>query len=318
MKIIFATALALLGSTLSVAQTDSISVRSEISFTIDNDILFFLDRYYTAGHEFSYRRLLTSDHRLAQWLDHKKQPSKVIVSYQLGNKIFTPKKVRFVNTINMDRPYAGYMYGDFSIQRLKGLATVSNFTTEVGLIGEMTGLGQLQAWWHERTGFQEPRGWDSQIANEVVINVSYQYQKSIPLGKEIDLVSSSEIVAGTGSNKLSQDISFRLIDFSPLTQSVFSNSLLGFEGSAISEEVFIFFGCGVDYIISNIFLEGSLFTDNPSPFTVEATPWVMRRNFGIMYARNHGAFSINFINIGKEMIGGLRHNYMSFAFSVRF
>lgn len=300
----------------SCAQEDSLSYSNEISLTIDNDIFFFIDRYYSAGHEITYRRLLRKEQFLARWFDGGNQSSKWIASFGIGNKIFTPKKVRFVNPINMDRPYAGFVYGSISLSHLKGQSSISSLSLETGLVGEMTGLGQLQAWWHERTGFQEPRGWDSQIANEVIFNMQYQLQKGIKIARQLDLVSTSKLSAGTGSNKISQDFTLRVFKFNPLTRSVFSKSFLVNDDMS-NEEFFIFFGGGFDYVLSNIFLEGSLF-DNPSPFTVEATTGILRGNVGLMYACNRGSFSLLLNNVGKEMLNGSRHNYMSFVFSHKF
>jgi lipid A 3-O-deacylase len=299
-----------------LSQEDSVTNSNEISITIDNDIFFFIDRYYSAGHEITYRTLLSKEQFLARWFDRGNQSSKWIASFGIGNKIFTPKKVRFVNPVNMDRPYAGYVYGSISLTHLKGQSSISSLSLETGLVGEKTGLGQLQTWWHEKTGFQEPRGWDSQIANEIIFNMQYKFQRGINITREVDLVSTSVLTAGTGSNKVSQDFALRLFRFKPLTRSVFSNSLLGNDASS-TKELFIFLGGGVDYVFYNIFLEGSLF-DKPSPFTVESTPWVIRGNIGIMYTRNRGSFSVCFNNVGREMLNGLRHNYMRFNFSHRF
>ena len=294
------------------------NLKNEVSLTIDNDILFFIDWYYTAGHELAYRKLLSEQSNLVKRFNQKHVNSKVISSINFGNKIFTPKKTKFANTLNMDRPYAGYTYLDYSISRLKGLSSIVNIEFELGLVGKATGLGQVQQWWHKQVGYEAPRGWESQIANELIFNISYQLQKSIKISPDFDLVSNTGFVAGTGMNKINQDLTVRLIDFSPLTQSVFSNSLLGNEGDLIKEEVFLFFGCGVDYVVSNIFLEGSLFNGNPSPFTVDANNWLFRKNFGIMYAKKRGSFAFSVISLGKEMEKGKKHSYASIRFSQRF
>ncbi len=305
-------------SGFSFSKADTLkTLTSEISLTIDNDIPFFIDWYYTAGHELAYRKLLSNENSLVKWFNRKNVSSKSIITLKFGNKLFTPRKTKFVNTINMDRPYAGYSYLDFSISRLRKLSVVTSLEFEVGWVGEANGLGHVQQWWHKQVGYEAPRGWDSQIANELIFNLNYQFQKSIRISNEVDIVSNTGLFAGTGSNKVSQDLTIRLIDFSPLTQSVFSNSLLGFEGDRDEEEVFLFFGWGIDYIVSNIFLEGSLFNKNPSSFTVDANPWLFRKNFGIMYAKNRGSFAFSIINMGKEMEKGLRHNYASLRFSLR-
>ncbi len=306
-------------SCFSFSRADTLkTLTNEIGLTVDNDIFFFIDWYYTAGHELAYRKLLNNEKSLVKWFNRKNISSKVISSVKFGNKIFTPKKTKFVNTQNMDRPYAGYTYVDYSISRLRKLSSISSLEVELGLVGRATGLGQVQQWWHKQVGYEEPRGWDSQISNEVVFNINYQFQKGVKISNDVDLVSNTGLFVGTASNKMSQDLTIRLVDFSPLTQSVFSNSLLGYDGDRDKEEVFLFFGCGVDYVVSNIFLEGSLFNDNPSPFTVDANSWLFRRNFGIMYARKRGSFALSIINMGKEMKEGIRHSYVSLRFSQRF
>ncbi len=303
----------------SFSKVDSLMIlKNEISLTVDNDIFFFVDWYYTAGHELAYRKLLSNETNLVKRFNRNGISSKVISSLKFGNKIFTPRKTKFVNTINMDRPYAGYTYLDFSISRLRKLSTVTSLEFELGLVGKATGLGQVQQWWHKQVGYNAPRGWDSQISNELVFNLNYQFQKSIKILNDFDLVSNTGLFTGTGSNKISQDLTIRLIDFSPLTQSLFSNSLLGYEGDRSKEEVFLFFGCGVDYIVSNIFLEGSLFEGNPSPYTVDANHWLFRRNFGIMYAKKRGSFAFSVMSSGREVEKGIRHSYVSLKFSQRF
>ncbi|MBL7874010.1 MAG: lipid A deacylase LpxR family protein [Cyclobacteriaceae bacterium] len=294
------------------------TVSNEISLTVDNDVLFFSDYYYTAGHELAYRKLQSEQKNLVKWLNRKNISSKVISSIKFGSKIFNPRKTTFVGTLNMDRPYAGYTYLGYSISRLRKRSSVTILEFELGLVGKATRLGQVQQWWHKQIGYDAPRGWDSQISNELIFNIGYQFQRSIKISKEIDLVSSTGLFAGTGSNKISQDITLRLVDFRPLAQSVFSSSLLGYEGDRSKEEVFLFFGCGVDYVVSNIFLDGSLFNSNPSPYTVDSNSWVFKKNFGIMYAKKRGSFAFSIINMGKEMEDGTRHSYASLKFSQRF
>lgn len=291
---------------------------NEITLAIDNDIFLFNDWYYTAGHEISYRRILDSQQYLAKLITQTNTPSKVIVSFNLGTKIFTPKRTQFANPINMDRPYAGFDYGSVSISCLKGQSIVSSLEFELGLIGKASGLGKLQKWWHNQAGFEEPRGWDTQIANEVIFNINYRLQKSIKILEDIDLVSTSGVFVGTGSNKIVQDLTVRLIGFNPITESIFSNNRLAFGGNQEKEEVFIFGGIGIDYVISNIFLEGSLFKNNQSFFTVDAKPWVFRRNFGIMYAKNRGSFALSVNNLAKEVAKGTSHSYVRLSFSLRF
>jgi hypothetical protein len=217
----------------------------------------------------------------------------------------------------MDRPYAGWNYVGFSITRLKGLSTISHLDTELGVVGKISGMGQIQRWWHRQVGYPEPRGWDSQIRDEVVLNINYQVLKSVKIAPELDLVSSSGVYGGTGLNMLSQSFTLRMINMNPLTQSTWFNGRLGYEGHEDKEEVFIFIKYGIDYVITNIFLEGSLF-NNPSPFTVNAQAWVLTKSFGIMHSRNKNSFAFEINSLSREVENGGKHGFARISYALRF
>lgn len=288
------------------AQSPTRAYRQEVSFALDNDVILFIDRYYSAGHHFSYRTLLPSKSSTAR--------NQHLLSVNLGNAIFTSRKIRFANTMNMDRPYAGYYYGALSISRLTNHA-VQSWDAEVGVVGEQTGISQLHTWWHEKTGFQEPRGWRWQIANEVVFNLNYRFQKAYLLAPHLDVVTSSTVSAGTASNKINQQVTFRFARFRPLSQSVFTNSTLAYTSNSTHTEAFFFIGGGADYVISNIFLEGSLFSNNPSQFTVDAATWVFRGQAGFMYSQKRNSFQVVMNGLTREMQRGTAHGYMRLAFA---
>lgn len=304
---------------ISFAQIDSVrNFSRELSLTIDNDILIFNDWYYTAGHELVYRRLAKPDKIISQYFNQRQSsPSKVVIAYKYGNKIFTPQKTSTQLTKEMDRPYAGWNYGGISITRLKGLSTISHLEAQIGVVGQISGMGQVQRWWHKKVGYPEPRGWDAQIKNEVVLNINYQFLKCLKIANEVDLISTSGIYTGTGLNKLSQSFTLRLMNINSLTQSTWFNGRMAYEGKEDKEEVFIFINYGVDYIVSNIFLEGSLF-DNPSPYTVNAETWVRTRSFGIMHSRNRSSFVFEVVNSSMEVAKGDRHGYARLSYTLRF
>jgi lipid A 3-O-deacylase len=306
------------GSHVLFAQPDSVvHYIREVSLTVDNDMLFFRDWYYTAGHELAYRRLVQPDRPIHKLFNQRKTPSKILIAYHYGNKIFTPREITARYTLEMDRPYAGWNYLGFSITRLRGLSTILQLETEVGVVGEMSGMGQIQKWWHKRVGYDVPRGWNSQIKNEIVVNMNYQLLKSFKIANELDLISHTSIHAGTGLNKVGQEFTLRMMSINSLTQSTFFNSRMGLDGEKDTEEIFIFISYGFDYIFSNIFLEGSLF-DNPSPFTVRAKPWLINKGLGIMFSRNRSSFSFEIKNSSQEFANGKQHGFARIAYAVRF
>ncbi len=71
MRVYLSIFLLLIGSVYTTfSQVDSVnSYSSELSLTIDNDILFFNDWYYSAGHELVYRRLVQPERIIHQYFN---------------------------------------------------------------------------------------------------------------------------------------------------------------------------------------------------------------------------------------------------------
>jgi lipid A 3-O-deacylase len=299
--------------------TSAIDLTQEVSLKVDNDIFFLIDWYYTAGHTLSYRRLVQKNSRLFRAHNRNRAtPATVLITYELGNKIFSPKRINTEDIRKMDRPYAGWSYGAFSITGIAKPSCAIQYGAELGVVGKISGMGQLQEWVHRQTGYYRPRGWNSQIRDELVFNLETKWWKSIKLLPHFDLVSLSNIKAGTGENKLSQEFTLRMIDFNPVGHSVFANNRLAGPNVPDVKEVFIFISFGVDYNVTNIFLEGSLFESHQSPFTVQPLRWVMKRRLGIMYSDNRNSLVFDIHHIGPEVFDTDAHNFVRLLYGFRF
>ena len=90
------------------------------------------------------------------------------------------------------------------------------------------------------------------------------------------------------------------------------------KGKARKQEFFLFAGTGINYVLSNIFIEGSLFPNNASPFTVQLEPWVIQNRFGVMFSKHDISWSITFFHLSNEVKAGGSHDYASAALAVRF
>ena len=100
--------LILLISTTGISQE---KFSREISFITDNDLFIssYQDRYYSSGFFLAYK-----------YLSKRKSNSleKRIFKWELGHKMYTPYKSTITNVVNHDRPFAGYFYGSFGIDRV--------------------------------------------------------------------------------------------------------------------------------------------------------------------------------------------------------
>ena len=286
----------------------------ELAITVDNDYPYMTDQYYTAGQDLYYRFLLNSRIPFLPANDS----SKTIFSLHYGNKVFTPQNVDTRDIHFMDRPYCGWNFVNLELQHFKKKNSANFFALQVGVVGSESGMGQLQQWWHEAIKLYSIEGWSSQIPNEVVINTNFSHTHGFALYKHAELVSSSGFVLGTGSNRLSQELTLRLFRFNPLSESSFMNARLSKAPKRNRSEFFLFASFGGDYVMSNIFIEGSLFKNNPSPFTTSINPWLFTQKIGVQYSSARISIGLAMIHLSKETNLVSTHDYASANVAYRF
>jgi lipid A 3-O-deacylase len=292
----------------SLASAQSVRTH-ELGLVVDNDYPYMTDQYYTAGQDLYYRFLLKS---------RNGQPPRSVLSLHYGNKIFTPKNVDTDDPKMMDRPYCGWNFISGELRTLPK-ANVSNlFALQVGIVGRESGMGQLQQWLHQAINLYGIEGWGYQIANETVVNANFSHTRSFTITEHAELVSSSSVWAGTGNNRLSQELTVRLFNFNPITTSSFLNANIASHSTARKHELFLFATLGGDYIFSNIFFEGSLFKNNPSPRTTSINPWLFSQKLGIQYAGNKFSLGISIVHVGRENNLVTPENYASGNVAYRF
>ena len=273
------------------------------------------DQYYTAGLDVSYRLLVRSRIPLL----HTTDSTKTIFSLHGGVKIFTPKNVDTQDTRYMDRPYCGWNFINAELLHFNRKNSANSYALQLGAVGRETGMGQLQQWLHKTINLYSIEGWNSQISNEVVVNVNANHTHAFPIAKGIELVSSSGVWAGTGANRVSQEFTLRVFKFNPLSQSSFMNASLSNGSSGQNKsEFFLYASLGGDYILSNIFIQGSLFHSNPSTYTTSLNPWLFSQKIGIQYSCNRISAGLAVIHLGEETTRVSIHNYANASIAYRF
>ncbi len=308
--------LLLAGSWHCYSQSKNNLPTREFSVITENDVFFFKDYYYSAGQDLVYKKLLSPASSLYKALSNN-DTTKIILTYKAGLKIYTPREISQTEISKMDRPYAAYEYLSIGITRFTKINRGYSFAIDVGLVGKATGLGQFQAWWHKVLQLRTPRGWGYQINNEITVNVNYQRWQALRLTKKIDLVSTSNVYAGTASNRLTQNFTFRFFNFKSLKNSNFTHCFLSSQ-AIVKNEFFLFAGLGADYNASNIFIEGSLFKNNVSPYTLDALPFIFRQQLGLMYTTPTFFYSSTMHHLSREVADGIDHFYASFDIGFRF
>ncbi|OEJ99498.1 lipid A deacylase LpxR family protein [Roseivirga misakiensis] len=284
---------------------------SEFSFTNENDVYLLKDRdkYYSNGLITHFR-----------WVPKafRADTIKKIVDLEFSQKYFTPQDLLLGRVENFDRPYAGLLYGGYSVSTYKEESKRSMIGLEVGLVGPISGAEGFQKWYHETFGFPQPRGWDFQMPNELVFNIKSEFNKQYVLrpGK-LDAVSTTAFSLGTAFTHAFQRLDIRFGKLQPLRNSAFTNALIGSGSENIPKHNYFFFGYGLQYVAQNITINGSVWNDN-APHTETIRPWVRHLRFGWASSSDRATFKVTYNWSSPEIRGNENHAYIGFELQLRF
>jgi lipid A 3-O-deacylase len=150
-----------------------------VSLTLENDAFASSDRHYTQGSFVSY---LSSDNRLPRWTEvtldvfptFGYEPAAKKWGFGLGQEIYTPEDLRTSVLQLDDRPYAGWLFGRFTLQRRGALSprwsVLENFHLDLGMVGPESQAEQTQKEWHG----DDPKGWRHQLKTEPAGALRYE------------------------------------------------------------------------------------------------------------------------------------------------
>lgn len=122
----------------------------------------------------------------------------------IGQDIHTPANINLTTVDSTDRPYAGLLYFNYSRvinQPQKALKFITKFY--VGVIGEISGAGQLQNAIHNFNGSPIAQGWEHQIGNGLILDYELKFQKMLPISwTHLELNTNTVARIGTIHNYL--------------------------------------------------------------------------------------------------------------------
>lgn len=180
----------------------SIQQPNYIRLTYDNDFFTATDKYYTQGINMEVVSPNLSKLPTKHILFH---PDNATVQYGLGLQHygFTPTDIQDASIRYGDRPYAAaIMLQPFTISTNSQQHSRLTSMLSLGVMGKIAGGQWMQETIHRNLDNAMPRGWQYQIANDVVLNYRLYYEKRLLHVNNILEVSATGLAdAGTLDSK---------------------------------------------------------------------------------------------------------------------
>jgi lipid A 3-O-deacylase len=259
--------LALAGQGSARAEADLYSI------TWDNDALVGTDNGYTAGVYFSWFDTSKNSKPGIGWLAGTMawslpNGSKTLATGNvktIGQTMMTPDDIELEDPPEDDLPYAGLLYYSETYVERTSVGYSDKISVTIGVVGEYSFAEDTQKTIHDMIGSAEPRGWDTQIDDEIVFQFSrgrvWQSWKSAS-GRQ-DFLLGANVTLGTLSSSAGTSIMWRYGE--QLDQSYGTTMLAsGRSTNPVATETgwYWFAGAGARYMPNMIFLDGNTYKDS--------------------------------------------------------
>lgn len=291
--VLFIYLLLLFSGTLS-SQNSSV----EIGVVTENDLYTSSknDQYYTNGLEVFYRYLSKKN---------KPQLLKKINQIRLGQYMYSPRSIYKNDEEMFDRPFAGYLFGEFGNTNFYTNQAVLKKYVQIGYVGPNSFANEVQSGTHRLFHYKAFEEWDYQIKNILAIQTYAMFAKPFFSGiksERIDFQWQSEAKLGTVFTSLSTGFVTRIgiKKLVPLSDSNFYGASLSTAGRPVESEFYFYMAPSFNYQIYDATIEGSLFNDN-SPVTFDIRPFRFNGEAGLRYRTNNLNLSYAFVYRGKEL-----------------
>lgn len=245
-----------------------------VSITVDNDVFVGDDSGYTNGVYLSWYDVGVGDDepdsamlvRPLRWTLAGDEFDGVVNAYTLGQAIVTPKDITVGAPTENDLPYSGLLFLN-STYLVIHQNKADKLSTIIGIVGPSSGAKSTQKWLHEVVGADDPKGWDSQLKDEVVFKFTRGriWQSWASAGDCADFLFSMEAALGTIESSVSTGIMLRYGQdlrrsfAAPLLISTRTSNSAAIEGGW-----YVYIGLTARHIFNQIFTNGNTFRDSPS------------------------------------------------------
>ncbi len=172
-----------LGTLAALACSACPAADSAFTLTVENDKFTGSDNNYSNGIGLSWStgELEPGDSssllqrwaglwRFLPWIgdrDHR-----TYASWTLGQEMHTPNDIRLPNPPLDDQPYAGILYVDTTLHARRQ-RWGHTFNVRLGVVGPASHADWTQRHYHDLIDADEPLGWDTQLPNELLVNLDY-------------------------------------------------------------------------------------------------------------------------------------------------
>ena len=256
----------------------SISLYAEIdwvSVTLDNDLFVGNDNGYTNGLYVSFYDVGDTSSQIPEhdfwvtpliWSMPKNQAVGAVNAYMIGQTMSTPSDINIVIPDENELPYSALLALTNSYVAITP-TYADRVSTTIGMVGPAALGEEAQTFIHKIIGGDEPQGWDTQLENELVFQLSRErtWRSWTSDSGDFDFLTNAGLSLGTIQSSINTGMTIRYgRDLASSYATTLLNSSRTTNPSAVNGGWYIYAGLQAGYVFNQIFTDGNTFRDSRS------------------------------------------------------
>lgn len=287
----------ILGCTLHSFQTQAQS-KHEIGLRNDNDLYVsvYLDEFYTNGLALYYKTAANINSNIFD---------KKIKSITVGQNIYNPQDSDVTVVYAQERPYAGYLYAQYSEQLINN-KNLLDIGITLGVTNDKSGAEEAQNFIHQFYGLAPSEGWKTQVKEKYAIGLIANYTRNIVHHDNLPFSISwaNKITANTLITNVTSGLAFRFnflkSALAPISNSTFFGTALQNNSEKWIKESYIGFKSYATYQMKDDTFTGEL-ENNPSQKEFHLEPWTWLNDIGFYWNLKNINLSYHIIYKTREV-----------------
>ncbi|WP_066632359.1 lipid A deacylase LpxR family protein [Labilibacter marinus] len=288
------------------------------TFSMDNDVMFQTDYYYTQGLYMELIAPFLKKNPINYIFFKPEDRSKIIYGLSFHQQMHTPLDIKPEEILYGDRPYAGLLYAK-SFMKYANVEKKYLFRSELdlGLIGPSSLAGITQYKFHELTDNHVPNGWKNQIKEVPIINYNMSLQKGLFENDYSHILAYGKTRIGTMYNDLEVGFNYRVGYANSFFESIGEDLYLKDK----KLQAYLTFSPNARFVAYNATLQGNMLSNTTQSYVihgedVERIVYGFRAGSVITYKGISIAYKLHWQS--PEFNNGLNHMYHSTSFLFRF
>ena len=271
-----------------------------INLSVDNDLYFSRDWYYSSGIFVSTGKLKIAE-------DQEERFPKTYVHWTLGQEIYTPSRRYTTDVSQFDYPFGGWLYLEHTIEKYKSPFSALGVSLKGGTTGKASLAPYFQNLYHDKILGLPDVTWEQALPQKVHLNLNGSLRKRISLANRLALLY--EFFGNLGTQRIAAGARLGIL--------VGTSKALSFMGNPLEMQTTghgIYLGTRQEYRYHDYMVSGGLFK-NDAPFVLYSIPYKNSWEAGLGFYSDKWRFLMLWNSISQDnerQING-RHYYLNIS-----